>query len=226
MAVEVLDILIDKQDNVELVELKIAEILVTETANQVALATTAGKTNPQLWNLKVFTERSNPWEELLNDQAVKIPIVNIWIDNSNFNGNKGDVVKRQYSETIYNIDIFAFGIASNNVAGGHNPGDQDAALEAQRAIRLVRNILMANINTYLQLQGLVGSRWPQSINLFQPQIDNRAMPNVMGARVALRVGFNELAPQQTPETLEIVSVDVKRQEDGQIVLEADYDYTV
>ena len=39
------------------------------------------------------------------------------------------------------------------------------------------------------------------------------------------VMFNEFSPQYVPETLEYLSVDVFRQEDGQLVAEADFEYT-
>ena len=84
---------------------------------------------------------------------------------------------------------------------------------------------MAAEYTYLGLQGLVWQRWPQSITVFQPQLDGRQMQQIVGARLALRVVFNEFSPQVEAETLELLSVDVIRAEDGEIVLEADYDYT-
>lgn len=229
MAIQLLTELIDKQDNFEVVGLKIAEILKLETVNQVALATAASKPNPEDWNLQIFTERSNPYEKYLNQKEIKIPIVNIWYDNSSFPKNKGDVVKRQTSETVYNIDIYGFGVATDIPAGGHTPGDLNAALTLHRAIRLVRNILMAAINTKLQLDETevgVGIRWPQSITEFQPRIDKGAIQQVIGARIALEVHFNEFSPQVIPEILELVSIDVKRTEDGEIVLETDYDFTV
>ena len=97
--------------------------------------------------------------------------------------------------------------------------------EAQRAYRLVRNILMAGEYTYLGLRGLVWSRWPQSATSFQPQLDGRAIQHVQGFRLAFRVVFNEFSPQVAEEVLEFVSIDFKRAEDGEILVEADYDYT-
>jgi hypothetical protein len=71
----------------------------------------------------------------------------------------------------------------------------------------------------------VWSRWPQSITVFQPEIDGRSVQQIVAARIALRVDFNELSPQGPEETLEYVSIDIKRAEDGMIIAEADYDYT-
>lgn len=216
--------LIDKQDSFEIIRDQIAAILVTEVASQIALATAEGKPNPNDWKLRIFTERSNPWEQLLNDQTDRSPIVNIWYDNSNFAMGKSNISERQASETVYNIDCYGYGLSKDDGAAGHIPGDREAAFEVQKAVRLIRNILMAAEYTYLGLQGLVGQRWPQSVTVFQPQLDGRQMQQIVGARLAFRVLFNEFSPQVEPVTLELLTVDVIRAEDGEIVLEADYEY--
>ncbi len=219
-----IDTLIVEQDNFELVRDQIAAILVSETKSQQALAVQATK-DPALWRLRVFAERSNPWEQFLNAPADKSPLVNVWYDNSGFAEGSSNVSERQKAEAIFNIDCYGYANSSDNAGGGHNPGDKEAALEVQRAIRLVRKILMAAEYTYLGMRGLVWQRWPQSINIFQPQQGENAIQNVVAARIALRVGFNEFAPQVTPETLDFLSIDVRRTEDGEVVLEADYDYS-
>lgn len=226
MAFESIDTLIDKQDNFEIIRDQIAAILAMELANQQNLAGDAGKPRED-WKLRVFTERSNPWEQWLNrtSETDLTPLVNVWYDNGNFPEARGNVVERQAHEAIYNIDCYAIGISADDPGGGHTPGDKEAAFEVQRALRLVRNILMAAVNTYLQMRGTVWQRWIQSMTIFPPELENVAMQQVMGSRIALRVTFNEFAPQVTPEELELISVDVKRTEDGEIVLEADYDFT-
>lgn len=216
--------LIDKQDNFEIIRDQIAAILATEVANQMQLAADGGK-DPDDWKLRIFSERSNPWEQLLNEQADRSPIVNVWFDNSNFDPAASNISERQKTEGVFNIDCYGYGISSDEVGGGHNPGDKEAAFEVHKALRLVRNILMAAEYTYLGLRGVVWQRWPQSITVFQPQLDGRQMQQLVGARLAFRVVFNEFSPQVPAETLELVSVDVKRTEDGEIVAEADYDYT-
>ena len=215
--------LIDKQDNVEIIRDQIAAILVTEIANQQVLAVAAAK-DPDDFKLRIFTERSNPWEQFLNNQTDRSPLVNIWFDNSNYDPSASNGIERQKTTAVYNIDCYGYGQSADLVAGGHTPGDEEASFEVQRALRLVRNILMAAENTYLQLQGLVWQRWPQSITVFQPQIDGRQMQQIVGARLAFRVVFNEFSPQVEAQTLELVSVDVLRAEDGEIVLEADYSF--
>lgn len=215
--------LIDKQDTVEIVRDQIGAILTLEVASQMALATLAAK-DPDDWKLRVFLERSNPWEQFLNDQDDDSPLVNVWWDNSNFDPKVSTVVERQKSDTVYNIDCYGFGKSADVPGGGHIPGDRDAAFEAARAVRLVRNILMAATYTYLELRGTVFRRWTQSITSFQPQQDANQMQQVVGVRIAFRVEFNEFSPQVPLETLELLSADVKRTEDGQLIAEADYSY--
>ena len=218
--------LIDKQDNFEVVRDQIAAILTLEIANQMVLADAAGK-DPNEWDLKIFSERSNPWEKYLNAAEcadVANPIVNVWYDTSNFDQKSSDVVQRQTSKSVFNIDCYGYGRSSDNQAGGHNAGDKSAALAAHKAVRLVRNILMAGEYAYLDLRGVVGMRWPQSINVFQPQIDSRTVEQVIGARIALSVSFNEFSPQVIGEDLELISTNVTRQDDGEIVINADYEY--
>lgn len=216
--------LIDKQDNFEIVRDQIAAVLVTEVASQMALATAAAK-DPNDWKLRVYTERSNPWEQFLNNESDRSPLVNVRFDNSTFDMKKSNILERQASGSTFNIDCYGFDISRDDGGSGHSPGDEGAAKEVQRAIRLVRNILMAAEYTYLGLRGVVWGRWPQSIQAFDVQIDNRSIQKIVGARLALRVEFNEFSPQVVPETLELLTTDVIRAEDGEIVLEADYDYT-
>lgn len=216
--------LIDKQDNFEMIRDKIASILATEIANQQVLATAALK-DPELWKLRIYSERSNPWEIFTGDPADTSPIINIWYDNSQFDGIASNISERQKTDGIFNIDCYGYAVSKDIPAGGHTPGDQAAALEVQRALRLVRNILMSSEYVYLGMRGIVGKRWPQSVTVFQPQINNMTVENVTGARIAFKVEFNEFAPQYVHETLDLISVDVHRAEDGLIVINADYDYT-
>lgn len=214
--------LIDKQDTFEIVRDQIAGILAAETVSQMALAVEVAK-DPADWKLRIFLERSNPWEEWLNSQDDTSPIINVWYDSSSFNKASSNVVSRQHSTSTFNIDMYGYG-KSKGEGEGHAPGDRTAALEVQRAIRLVRNILMAGTYTYLDLRGVVGTRWPQSINVFQPQLDDRSAIQVVGARLAFSVEFNEFSPQVPSVELELVSLTVDN-DSGEVLIEADYDYT-
>jgi hypothetical protein len=220
----VLDSLIDKQDTFEIVRDQIGSILALEVANQKALATTAGE-DPALWDLEIFLERANNWEKFLND-ASEVPIVNVVFNSLNIDDSASVRSNRQKADGLYNIYCYAYGLSQDDdVGGGHIAGDRLAYFELHRTIRLVRNILMASQNTYLQLQGTVIERRIDAIEVFDPTFAENPVQNVVAARIGLRVLFNEFTPQSTPETLELLSVDVKRTEDGQIIAEADYDYT-
>ncbi len=223
-----IDELIDKQDGFEIVRDSIAAILLAEVINQKALAGPAGK-DPKDFDLRIFTERANPWEFWLNDSVDtpvdRRPIINVWFDNENFDMARGGTVNQQQAEGTFNIDCYGYGKSADVPAGGHKAGDKEAALEVQRTVRLARNILMAATYTYLNLRGIVGQRWPNSIQMFQPEIDGRTVQQVVGARFALSVRYNETSPQVVGEILETINVKFLRTEDGEIVIEAEYDKT-
>lgn len=231
--------LIDKFDNFEIIRDKIASILVIETANQMMLATDASK-NPDDWKLKVYLERNNPWEQVINEgvnnEADVTPIVNIWYEKCKFDASGSNSVERQKCEAIYNIDCYGFGISEDNPNGGHHPGDLKATLEVQRCVRLVRNILMSGAYTYLGsnrgANQIVWDRWINDIQIFQPQIfyggersHDIDFVKTCGARISLKVTFSEFSPQVEVVPLEFISLEVKRLETGEVVINADYDYT-
>jgi len=221
MAIEVLQELIDKQDNWEIVRNQIAAILVAERDNQKSLAGASADD----YDFDVYLERSNPWEKWLNfsdaDPLTDIkPIVNVWIDNSDFDGAKSNTVERQTELAVINLDCYGLGQAQSE-ATGHTTADKAAAFQRDVAVRLVRNILMAGQNTYLQLQGMVGRRWPNSINFFQPEQDGNPVQNVAGARISFGAQFNEFSPQYVPETLEAVGVTLDYE---QKVIDLEYNY--
>lgn len=224
---DTLPALIDKNDSFEIVRDQIAQILADNSAAQEALAIADGK-NPDDWKLRVYAERSNPWETVLNSDDTETPdrspIINVWYNSGSFPQLTGDTVEKQKCEGIFNVDVYGFGVSSNDPAGGHVPGDKNAALEAHRATKFVRNILMAAQNTYLQLRGLVWFRWIQSVDMFQPEQDAAAAQKIQAARLALRVDFTEWAPQFEGNPLETVNVDVKRGPDGLILATARYEY--
>lgn len=214
--------LIDKRDNVEIVTDQIGMILTNELQNQRTLAMAAGA-EPALWTLNIYTERANIWEQVLNATTDRTPIVNVWFDTSSYNQANSNISERQQTEATYNVDVYGLGLSRSN-STGHVAGDEDAAREVMRAARLIRNILMAASNTYLLMQGTVWQRWVSSITKFQPQLDDRAVQHVHGARISLTVKMNEFSPQVEPVRLEQVALDVFRREDGALITEADYDY--
>lgn len=212
--------LIDKQDMVEHVRDQIAAILAIEIAAQMTLATAAGKDAAQ-WDVQIFSERSNPYEKFLAIDPTDVsPVANVYWDSTNFDRAASTSVSRQKSDTIYHIDCFGYG-RSSEATTGHTLGDREAAVEVQRAVRLVRNILMASQYTYLDMRGVIWRRWVQGVTMFRPEAA-ASTQKIAGARLTLQVEFNEFAPHVEPETLETLAVDVYRQLDGRVLVEADY----
>lgn len=224
-----IDGLIDKQDNFELVRDLIAQILADETASQQALATAASE-DSELWKFRVYVERSAPWESWLNDEPGDdtSPIVNVWFDSASYAQSASNVVERQKCDGTFNIDCYGYG-AATATAEGHDSQDEQAARAAQRCVRLVRNILMAATYTYLgqpkSPDRTVWGRSVQSISAFQPQMDGQSVQKVLGIRVAFNVAFNEFSPQVTGQGLETLAVDLKQAQDGQVMARAQYQYT-
>lgn len=222
--------LIDKSDTFEIVRDKVGQILLVEEANQRQLAISAGK-NPDLWALKIFSERSDPFSEFLEPENEgetdgtprprKTPIVNIWFESAQVALNASNVVERQRATGVFNVDCYGYGSAKDT-DDGHMSGDALSALESQRAAKLVRNVLMSAAYTYLDLRGLVARRWVQSIQTFSPKNGSEAIQNVTGTRVALHVDFHEFSPQVEGQLLEAVSVGVLRQSDGLLYLTAEF----
>lgn len=213
--------LIDKRDNVEIVRDEVGAILLVEVAKQKQLAALAGR-DPFEWDLRVFVERSNPWSEFLDAPDRAPPIVNVWLDHTSTDGAASNVVSRQKTTAIINIDCYAYG-ASSSAKNGHIPGDAAASLEVQRAVRLVRNILMAGHYTYLGLRKLVWRRMVTGVTMFRPEMDGRYVQQIVAARVALQVEFNELSPQVKGEPLELIAATVRRAATGEIYFRADYE---
>lgn len=225
--VTTLPLLINKRDGFELVRDQIALLLAENVAAQKILAVADGE-NPALWDMLIFTERSQPWEVYLNEPPPNPapPIVNVWYNSGSFPRDLGDPIKRQVHSAVYHIDVLGFASATvdRDDATKQLPADREATFAAQRGVRLTRNILMSAANAYLQLRGFVwGSRWVDSITAFQPNLDDNAALRAIGMRLSLSVSFNETAPQvDATVLLDEIQVDVHRTGDGMIIAEADF----
>lgn len=224
--------LIHKQDNVEIVRDQIGLILLTELAAQQALAPGAGQ-DPGQWALRVFTEREMPWDEFQagpeNGSADATPIVNIAWQRDDFEKAKSNKFERQNSTALYHLDCYGYGVNEATIEG-HDPADEVAAFEAQRAARLVRNILMAAHYTYLGLPRgdaqVVWGRWLRSREMFKPAIGNQAVFGVVACRLAFEVELNEFAPQVDLVTIEAIRVAVNRELNGELQLLAEIELPV
>ncbi len=208
------------QDNFQLIETQIGAILVVESLGQEAIEVAAGR-DPEQVRLKVYVGRVNPWPDFIDAPDYATPIININFDRSTVDKSASNVVRRQQCDGLFNIDCYGYGQASDE-AEGHQPGDLEAHDNCLRAVTLVRRILMAGVYTYLDMQGVVGSRMPDSITVETPQIDGRYVQQVRAARIVLQVKYIELSPQVQGEPLELVAAEVMRAEDGQLLLRAHY----
>ena len=203
MAYEPLQKLIDKRDSSEIIRDQIGLILVDEVANQMNLAAAGGK-DPQDWNLKIFLERHNPIEEWLNidpngaNDGRFSPVVNVSFEKSIVETDKSEYIKFQKFIGTFNIDVYAYGVAEST-QGGHTPGDRESSFEVQRAVRLVRNIIMASTNLQLQIPTIVWDRVTKSITIQPIQPDAQHVNRITAARISLEVGYNEESPQYDGE---------------------------
>ena len=201
------------RDNAPVVRDKIAEILKLELTRQGELGLSPVP--------RVFVERSQPWGAIVESPPRLEPIINVWFDTATFDGGSSNIIERQRCDGTFNIDVYAFA-PSRETVPGHTPADLAAALSCQDAIGYARQILMSAHYVHLGLRGLVWKRWPQTIGMFQPAIDQRMAQHVVAGRLALGVQFNEFSPQVEGEPLETLTVEVKRSETGEVYLLAEY----
>jgi hypothetical protein len=221
-----IDGLILKQDNFEIVRDQICGILRAEVISQMAFAPLyVPPQDPELWNLLVYRERALPWERYLAVETppdILTPIINVVWDSQAFDAKASDVVRKQATDTTYHIDCYGFAIARDVAGGGHEVADKSAALEAQRAYRLCRNILMSAEYVHLGLTGLVSQRFPKEAQALQPEETTRSIVRVSAVRFPLEVRFPETAPQISGMDLESVLVTIKEDSTGQVLLEAEF----
>lgn len=223
--------LIDKQDTYEIVRDKVALILAEESASQQQIAAGEGK-DPALWKLRVYVERSNPWEFLRTSDgkapADRSPVVCVWFDSSNTDARASQTIDRQQMDVTINVDVYGMGFTELLAGGaGHKPGDKNAVLEAQRAARLVRNMLMSDSYVALGFSralGLVGQRQISTIQSFQPEYGNQNAQHLAGMRLALQVKVSELAPQTQSVILEEINA-VVQDPDGQVLIDTTFEST-
>jgi hypothetical protein len=218
----VIDTLIEDVESFELVRDKIATILKEEQLEQQVLAAAAGQPNPTDWALRVFNESATPiadWEEA---PSSAVPIVNITFESLTVDANAGDTIGRQQCEATYNIDCYGYGVASDDGGSGQIQGDSAAAFACARAVRLVRKILMAGHYVSLGMTGVVGRRWISTITAFQPAFEDRAMQQVVAARIQFQVRMTDATPQVTAQYLREIGVTVLRAETGEIYLQGEY----
>lgn len=157
--------------------------------------------------LDVFVERAISWEQLPSN--ARLPIANLMLDRVDYMRD-GSTALRWRTSGRYTIDCLGFG-TSGPIPGGHRAGDREAASEARRAARLVRQVLMDQRNQQLGLQGTVSTHWVESAQMMPPSQDYAAAHRCMACRIEVRVEFYEDAAEVEAEPFEL-SI---RAEDGQ-----------
>lgn len=222
-------ILIDKQDTVEVVRDQIGAILASEAESQRQLAIASGEDESQ-WTFRTYIERSNPWSEFLDAEEPQPPVINVTLESSDYQMSSSTIVGEFVrTSALFNVDCYGHGMGTDDPSeAGHTAGDKMGCLEAVRACRFVRNVLMSAQYTYLGMRGTnkeqwVHGRWIDGMTVFQPSLEGRELQQVIAARLALRVDFNEFAPQHTGEALEAVTATVKRRRTGEVYFVGEYD---
>jgi hypothetical protein len=216
---------ITRKDNFEIVRDEIAAIIVAEVANQKAQAVAQGE-DPDPYDLKVYLERSNPWERYQRSDTDQTPIVNVYYDSDVTDLGSSNLIDRQKMDGVFVIDCYGRGISRSDGAGGHIAGDEEAALLAQRTMRLVRAYLFAGVHEDLGLTGVVWRRYLQSREVLHQEDTARAAQQIVAARMRLAVEYNEVSPQYIAENLELLSVQLRREAlDGFLYFQRDFDYT-
>lgn len=211
--------LLDGPDNRELVRDQVAAILKVESDAQAVMAEAAAK-DPNLWRLRVFTERSSPWNAFSDlDPEKRLPIINVWIENSSFEKPRSNPISSQTATGTVHIDCYGFGTAEETVEG-HDSADLVAVREAERACRLARKIIMSGPyfvlgfpqeNTLPVGQPQVCSgRWVTGITSFQPSQAEQPVDRVAAIRIDLEVTYSEHGPEYVGQPLEILALSVMR----------------
>lgn len=222
--------LIDKVDSVEIVRDQIAGILLVESANQQLLATAAQR-DSRSWALRVFTEASNPWEQFreapdpkkAQEPADFTPIVNVMFDQVATDRATSSQVNRKWVEGTFQIDCYGYGISAAS-GDGQASGDTSASLEAQRAARLVRNILESAHYCSLGLVKLVGDRRIQTIQSFQPTQGGQQTQHVQAVRLTLNCNFSEYSPQYEGAPFEAATMTLTRIPTGEVVITEQFEF--
>ena len=220
--------LITTADNITVVRDAIAAILKAESIAQMALAD-AVPTDSTPWDLRVFTERVNPWEQwLAQGNTDERPIVNVSIETSQVDESMSDPIRRQVYDCRFAVDVYGRGVASTDGGAGHVPADLSAANNRDRGAKLVRQFLAASNNAQLLSRDVVhGGVLVTAGEYFLPTVEDRFTPGIRAVRYTVTCRINEYSPQEidTADTLELLSFDFTRSDDGELLAEADIDCT-
>ncbi len=221
--VEVLDSRITDTLAIATVRDQIIAILVAELANQVTLAQAASAdTDPYLIN--ITREKTIPWNK------VSMPLCNVSYDTGSILANSSPASSDQQGDNFYNLDIYVEKPGLED-SGDVTEGDERAAVEAIERASTIYFIIMANINTKLQLaktaesKGIVGHRIIREILPFQPTFGDNPTDHIFAIRLRLEVRQLETVPKIVGDPLEGLDLIVKRS-DTTLVKDIDIDIEI
>jgi hypothetical protein len=185
---------LNKKDNAEKIRDQIAAIIALECANQYSLAQAAGAADADDFNISAYIENARPWEVTDEKESSPFPLVNVSLEKivSDIGSNASNCQK---FTGFYNIDCYGCGNIVDELGD-----DRNAALNAWKVARIVRNIIGAGEYTYLGLRKVDGVQCVCSRKI--EKIETGATANmaetaiaVLIARMTLSVVFYESSPQ-------------------------------
>lgn len=222
-----INVLIDKLDNFELIRNEIAAILLAEQAQQKALALAVLPTpkDANVYNFTLYIEKSTPWELIENAEGQIIsntPIVNVFFSSATNDSAKSNSQSTQTFKGQFIIDLYTAKTSEHsNSTNAIQRGDYLAAMDCNRLIRIIRNIIMNANYTYLNLQGVVTNRAISSINVYYPGAQERPSENVMAARITLSIDYFENTSENTFPTLDVLQTNCISSETGETYFNGD-----
>jgi hypothetical protein len=208
--------LITKKDNAEIIRDRIALILTAELAHQYELALDHTpepdeQFDPEDYHIGVYMENQRPWD--IKD----FPAVNIQLLSTAKDEKPGSTVGKQKNKIHFAIDCYARGKIVDSETGEPVPDDSNATLSAWFVGRLVRNILMAGEDTYLGLRGLVQKREVSARNTGVLENLSESAAAVSVCRILFDVDSYEDSPQASYESLDGMEFKIQTA-DGRIIL--------
>lgn len=222
--------LITTPDGFEYVRNAIANIIATESANQVAAAVAWNLANPteeQLvtseWAIDVYTERSNAFELFRGDENESVQVVNVWYESSDVDKGKSTNAK-QWTISRINVDCLACAV-SEETSTGHIPADETAFLRAQKVARLCRRVLMHPDYKLLGLKTYVGGRYMSSRRVSPPTANTVPGKHVEAVQLQFEVHHSEFIDFAELTASEGALIKIYREPDGQVMAQMDYDWT-
>lgn len=211
-----INVLIDKKDNFELIKYKIANILKSELENQKKLAKEISEEKSKDYDIKVFIDKINPLsiysESQTQNEKGQLPIINITFDSDDLTLEGSGNVGRQKVRGTYYIDCYAF---KNKEA--KKEADEEASREADRIGTIARNILMFDGYRVLDMSKTVVRRYVTKREKMNSQ--NQSAENISAMRLIFEVEYLEEDLHNQPYILEEIFGECILADSGEVLFE-------